>query len=156
MSSRDYERMPHLVVATVVEREGRFLIVEENIGGQRVLNQPAGHYEAGETLEQAAVRETLEESGWLVRPTAVLGIYEWHSPFLPFPFVRVTYVAEPLSFDAERELDQGIERAIWLTAEELFAQEARLRGPAVRRCIEDYLAGQRYPLSLVQPLVANF
>lgn len=156
MSTRELESMPHLVVATVVERDGRFLFVEEQIGGRLVLNQPAGHYEAGETIEQAAVRETLEESGWHVRPTAILGLYQWHSPFLPFPFVRVAFVAEALSHEPDRVLDTGIERALWLTAEEMLAQEARLRGPAVRRCIEDYLAGQRYPLTLIQPLIADF
>lgn len=156
MNPRDSASMPHLVVATIVEREGRFLFVEEQIGGRLVLNQPAGHYEAGETIEQAAIRETLEESGWHVRPTAILGLYQWHSPFLPFPFVRVAFVAEALSHDAERKLDSGIERALWLTTDEMLAQEHRLRGPAVRRCVEDYLAGQRYPLSLIQPLIADF
>jgi len=154
--SRDDETRPHLVVATVVERDGRFLIIEENIGGRRMLNQPAGHHEAGETLIEAAVRETLEEAGWHVEPTHILGVYEWQSPFLAFPFVRVAYVARAVRHEPERELDDGIEQAMWLTPEELFAQEDRLRGPAVRRCIEDYLAGQRYPLSLVSSLEADF
>lgn len=152
----DGDSTPHLVVATVVEREGRFLCVEERIAGRLVINQPAGHYEAGETLIEAAVRETLEETGWRVQPTDVLGIYEWHPPQLPYPFVRLTFVATAVEHEPDRALDHGIERAVWLTRDELVAETARLRGPAVQRCVDDYLAGQRFPLSLVQRLVADF
>lgn len=152
----DADPTPHLVVATVVEREGRFLCVEERIAGRLVLNQPAGHYEAGETLVEAAIRETLEETGWHVRPTAVLGIYEWHPPQLAYPFVRVAFVADALAHEPDRSLDQGIERTLWLSREELVAETHRLRGPAVQCCVDDYLAGQRFPLTLIQRLIADF
>lgn len=143
---------PHLVVATIVERDGRFLLVEERIGGQLVLNQPAGHWEPGETLIEGAIRETIEESGWDVEPTALLGLYEWQSPELGYPFVRVAFAARALRHHPERALDKGIERAVWLTPDEIEAESARLRSPSVRACIDDYRAGRLYPLDMIRHL----
>lgn len=143
---------PHIVVASVVEREGRFLIVEETINGELWLNQPAGHWEPGETLIEGARREAMEESAWEVEPTGVLGIYEWQSPGLPYPFVRIAFAAQALRHHPERALDHGIVRALWLTREELRAQSDRTRSPSVELCIDDYLAGRIYPLGLIQHL----
>ncbi len=145
----------HVVVACVVERDGKFLLVEEDVGGARVINQPAGHWEANETLVEAARREALEESGWDVEPTEVLGIYEFKPEELDYTFLRIAFVAKAVKHHPERPLDTGIADAIWLTREELVARSHQHRGPAVIRCVDDYLGGQRYPLSLVQHLSSH-
>jgi 8-oxo-dGTP pyrophosphatase MutT (NUDIX family) len=145
-------RDTHLTVAAVVQRDGRFLLVEERIGGQTVLNQPAGHWENGETAVEAVCRETLEETGWTIEPTALLGVYEYEPPELGYGFLRFSFLAEACSHDPALELDRGIERAVWLTVEELRQEMHRHRSPMVMRCVEDCLAGQRYPLSLLAHL----
>ncbi len=109
---------PHVTVATVVVRDGRLLLVEEAIDGRQVLNQPAGHLEPDESLAAAAVRETLEETGWTVRLSAFIGTYQWTAPD-GTPFLRFAYAAEPVSHDPDRPLDDGILRALWLTPAEL-------------------------------------
>lgn len=142
---------PDVTVATVVVRDGRLLFVEESIGGRLVINQPAGHLEPGESLEQAAVRETLEETGWTVRCTHFVGSYLW-SAADGRTFLRFAYAAEPLGHDPGRELDTGIVRALWLTPAELSAAEPRLRSPLVLQLARDWLAGQRHPLSAARYL----
>ncbi|MNV69768.1 Phosphatase NudJ [compost metagenome] len=140
---------PHVTVATVVVRDGRLLLVEEAINGRQVLNQPAGHLEPDESLAAAAVRETLEETGWTVRLSAFIGSYQWTAPD-GTPFLRFAYAAEPVSHDADRPLDDGILRALWLTPAELKADPGRLRSPLVWQVVADYLAGQRHPLCIVK------
>lgn len=142
-------REVHVTVAAIVVRDGRFLLVEESVGGRHVLNQPAGHWEAGETLLEAAARETLEETGWEVEPTALLGVYEFEPPELGYGFLRFAYLARPLRHHAGRPLDPGIARALWLTPDELRAQRERHRSPMVQRCVDDALAGRQHPLSLI-------
>lgn len=146
---------PHIVVATVVERDGRFLLIEERINEQRVLNQPAGHWEPGETLVEAARRETLEEAGWDVEPTHLLGVYEWQPASLPSPFVRFAFAATPLRHHPDRPLDAGIERALWMTPDEILQAEPRWRSPSVQTCIADFQAGVRYPLDLIRHLAPS-
>lgn len=146
---QDLRWAPHVTVATVVVRDGRLLLVEEAIDGRAVLNQPAGHLEPGESLAAAAVRETLEESGWTVRLTAFIGTYQWTAPD-GTPFLRFAYAAEPISHDPARPLDTGILRALWLDPAELQAEPARLRSPLVWEVVADFLAGQRHPLSVVK------
>jgi len=140
---------PHVTVATVVVRDGRLLLVEEAIDGRQVLIQPAGHLEPDESLAAAACRETLEETGWTVRLSAFIGTYQWTAPD-GTPFLRFAYAAEALSHDPARPLDTGILRALWLTPAELKADPDRLRSPLVWQVVEDYLAGQRHPLSIVK------
>lgn len=140
---------PHVTVATVVVRDGRLLLVEEAIDGRQVLNQPAGHLEPDESLAAAAVRETLEETGWTVRLSAFIGSYQWTAPD-GTPFLRFAYAAEPVSHDPDRPLDDGILRALWLTPAELKADPGRLRSPLVWQVVADYLAGQRHPLCIVK------
>lgn len=140
---------PTVTVATIVERDGRFLVVEEETRNGTELNQPAGHLEAGETLPAAAIRETLEETGWHVSPTALVGVYRWQSPSDGATFVRFAFAADARRHDAARPLDDGIIRALWLTYEDLAAQRRRHRSPLVLRCVDDYRAGRRWPVGFV-------
>lgn len=141
---------PHITVATVVEDQGRFLLVEELSDGKAVFNQPAGHLEADESLLQAALRETLEETGWEVELTAVTGIYLYTAPSNGVTYQRVCFAAKPLRHLPESPLDEGIIGPQWLTREELAAQPERWRSELVLRCIDDYLAGERHSLSLIR------
>lgn len=141
---------PHVTVATVVEDQGRFLLVEEWAAGQAVFNQPAGHLEADESLTQAALRETLEETGWEVELTAVTGIYLYTAPSNGVTYQRVCFAARAIRHHPERALDEGIIGPRWLTREELAAQPERLRSPLVLECIDDYQAGARHSLSLIR------
>jgi 8-oxo-dGTP pyrophosphatase MutT (NUDIX family) len=143
---------PDVTVATVVVNDGRLLMVEENAGGRRVLNQPAGHLEPDESLLEAALRETLEETGWDVRLTAFVGAYQWKAPETGRHYLRFAFAAEPLAHHPARELDEGIVRALWLTPGELQAETARHRSPLVWRVVSDFLAGRRQPLELLQHL----
>lgn len=141
---------PHATVATIVEKENRFLLVEEIINGdQKVLNQPAGHVENGETLFQAALRETEEETAWSVELDALLGLYVYRVPELDLTFHRVTFIANALSHNPEQALDEGILQAVWMTRDEVAENKDRLRSHLVLDCIDDYLAGKRYPLNLI-------
>lgn len=145
---------PRVTVATVVERDGRYLLVEEQVDGAVVLNQPAGHLEPGESLAEAAVRETLEETGWSVRPEALLGVYRLVSPGDGLTFLRFAFAAKPLEHHPERALDAGILQAVWLTPGEIHAAGERLRSPLVTRTLDDHLAGVRLPLSTLQDVGA--
>jgi len=137
---------PDVTVATVVVRDGRLLLVEEQVGGALVLNQPAGHLEPDESLAEAALRETLEETGWEVALTAFVGAYQWTSPRDGKHFLRLAFAAEPLRHHADRPLDDGIVRALWMTPAELSAAAARHRSPLVWKVAEDFLGGRRLPL----------
>ena len=145
---------PHVTVATVVPDAGRFLLVEENVRGRIVLNQPAGHLDPDETLHAAAVRETLEETGWEVDLTCLLGVQQWSSPS-GRQFVRFTFAAEPVRHHPARELDHGILRALWLDRDEVASAGARLRSPMVLASIDDWLAGRRLPLDAIRSLQAD-
>ena len=139
---------PHVTVATIVSDGSRVLLVSECIDGRSVLNQPAGHLEPDESLAAAAVRETLEETGWEVELTGLVGIYQWRAPDGK-DFLRVTFAAQPLRHHPQRRLDQGIEQALWLDPAELASHPA-LRSPLVARCVADWQAGQHYPLSVLE------
>ena len=146
---------PDVTVATVVVRDGRLLLVEERVAGRLVLNQPAGHLEPDESLEQAALRETLEESGWDVRLTAFIGAYQWKAPARPDAsegrhYLRFAFAAEPVREHPQRALDEGIVRTLWLSPAELEADAARHRSPLVWRTVADFLGGQRHPLALLR------
>ena len=124
-------------------------MVEEECDGVRVFNQPAGHWEAGETLVEACARETLEESAQVFVPTQLVGIYRWKHPVSDITFLRFAYCGELRGEEKGRALDEEIIRALWMTAGELHASRARHRSPLVMRCVEDYLAGRRYPINVV-------
>jgi ADP-ribose pyrophosphatase YjhB (NUDIX family) len=143
---------PNVVVAAIVERDGKFLLVEEEADGKIVLNQPAGHLDEGETLLHAVVRETLEETAWHFQPEALLGIYRWPNPARGVTYLRFAFTGHVTGHEPARTLDHGIVQAVWLTPDEIRAQRARHRSPQVERCINDYLAGQRYPLDVLKDL----
>lgn len=140
---------PNVTVAALIERDGRFLMVEEEENGRVVYNQPAGHLDEGESLLTAAVRETWEETSWHFQPMSVTGIYRWMNPLSNITYLRVCFTGTCDGHDSNRPLDKGILRALWMTREELCAVNTQLRSPMVMRCIDDYLAGQRCPLNLL-------
>ena len=140
---------PDVTVATIVPRDGQFLLVEEMVQGQLVLNQPAGHLESHESLHAAACRETLEETGWTVELTGFVAVYQWSNQLGDAHFVRFTFVGKALQHDAQRRLDDGIVRACWLDRNEIVARQSQLRSPMVLRGIDDYLAGRHLPLDTV-------
>ena len=141
-----------MTVAALIENDGRFLMVQERIAGKSVYNQPAGHLEDGETLIDAVIRETREETAWHFEPESVTGIYHWRHPENHETFIRVSFAGKGLCHDPAGELDSCIERALWLSAAEIRCQPDKLRSPLVLRSIDDYLAGSAYPLSLLTSL----
>jgi 8-oxo-dGTP pyrophosphatase MutT (NUDIX family) len=143
---------PHVTVAAVAERDGQFLMVQERVDGQSVLNQPAGHLEDNESLLDAVVRETFEETAWHFAPERITGIYRWREPVARRTWLRVCFAGTLLEHDPGAALDEGIEQAIWLPREALLRQPQQLRSPLVMRCIDDYLAGACYPLQLLSDI----
>ena len=143
---------PNVTVAAVVERDGRFLLVEEETPEGIRLNQPAGHLDPGETPLEGAIRETLEETACRIHRDRAVGCYMARSgapareavTYLRFAFVGTVGEEEP-----GRTLDRGILRTLWLTANEIRARLPQHRSPLVMKCVDDFLAGQRFPLSLV-------
>jgi ADP-ribose pyrophosphatase YjhB (NUDIX family) len=144
---------PSVTVAAVIERDGRFLLVEEKTNGGLKLNNPAGHLDPGETPEQGCAREALEESAYVFTPTAVLGLYlarsMKNSTGEDQTYLRIAFSGELGAHDPKRALDEGIVRTLWMTPEEVRASAGRHRSPLVLKCIEDYLSGVRYPLSVI-------
>jgi 8-oxo-dGTP pyrophosphatase MutT (NUDIX family) len=142
---------PHITVATIIEDQGRFLLVEEMADGRAVFNQPAGHLEADESLIQAAIRETLEETGWDIEVSALTGIYLYTAPSNGVTYQRVCFAGKALRQHPNLALDEGIIAPHWLSRAELAAQPERWRSALVLQCIDDYLAGERFPLALLRP-----
>jgi len=136
-----------LTVAALVERDGRFLIVEERAGGRLVLTQPGGHIETGESPEIAARREVFEETGCEVEIRDLIGAYLWQDERRR-QFLRIVFVGTWLAEDPSATIDPAIHAVHWLSYAELDAMSDRQRSPAVLRCIDDFLAGERQPRSL--------
>lgn len=141
---------PNVTVAAVIERGGRFLLVEEETADGLRFNQPAGHLEQGESLVEAVVRETLEETAHGFAPRALVGIYQWPRPDGEVTYLRFAFCGEVGMCDPERRLDDGIVRAVWMSADEVRACAERYRSPLVLQCMDDYLAGRRYGLELLR------
>jgi ADP-ribose pyrophosphatase YjhB (NUDIX family) len=140
---------PNVTVAAVVQRDGQFLLVEEETDAGLCFNQPAGHLECGESLVDAVVREALEETAYDFKPTHLVGIYNWRHPEKDITYLRFAFGGELRGFDPGRKLDEGIVAARWLTLDEVRATRSRHRSPLILQCIEDSLAGKRYPLELI-------
>ncbi len=144
---------PRVTVAAVIERDGRFLMIEEETKLGLKLNQPAGHLEPGETPAQGCAREVLEEAAHDFTPTAFLGVYiarsRKNSTGEDQTYMRLAFTGELGAHHTGRALDEGIVRTLWMTADEVRASVARHRSPLVLKCVEDWLAGVRYPLAAV-------
>ena len=140
---------PNVTVAAVVQRDGKFLLVEEETEAGMAFNQPAGHLEEGESLVDAVVREALEETAYHFKPTHLVGIYNWKHPAKDVTYLRFAFAGELRGWEVDRKLDEGIVGARWLTLDEVKATQARHRSPLILRCIEDHLAGKCYPLDLL-------
>ena len=140
---------PHATVAAIIERDHQFLMVEEESDGQIVFNQPAGHLDPDESFVEAVIRETREETAWRLHPEAITGLYRWQQPNTERTYIRIAFCGHCDDHRSEQALDEGIRRAVWMTREELIEQAEKLRSPMVIRCIDDYLAGNRYSLELL-------
>ena len=140
---------PSVTVAAVIERDGRFLFVEEKIEGRLVLNQPAGHLDPGETLIAACAREVMEETAHRFEPTALVGIYRWYFAPKDVTFLRFCFSGSVLGTEKNRPLDKEIVRLQWLSPEALRERASEHRSPLVQKCVDDFLAGHRYPLEIL-------
>lgn len=143
----------HITVAAIAEHNGAFLFVEERVAGELRINQPAGHLEIGENLLQAVARETLEETGRIFHPTELVGFYLWRVPGSELTYLRAAFCGDIGEHDPVRELDSGIERTLWLQRDEILARKPQWRSPLVLRCVDDYIAGRRYPLDVLVDLL---
>ncbi|WP_127477163.1 NUDIX hydrolase [Sulfurivermis fontis] len=144
---------PHVTVASVLEQDGKFLLVEEEADGRVVYNQPAGHLEEDESPIAGAARETREETRYDFVPEALLGVYRWRKPDSDITYLRFAFTGRITGHDPARALDSGILRPVWLSRDEVAALGDALRSPLVLRCIDDYIAGKRYPLELLTEMV---
>ena len=141
---------PHVTVAALVERDGRFLLVEEETADGVRFNQPAGHLEDGESLVAACIREVLEETAYEFVPTDLIGVYQWPRPQGDLTYLRFALAGKVGAHATARRLDAGILRAVWMTTDEIEACLVRHRSPLVLQCVQDYLAGRRYPVELIK------
>lgn len=146
----DQRWRPNVTVAAIVERDGRFLVVEEETAHGLRLNNPAGHLDPGESPAEGCAREALEETGWQFEPTHLVGIYlARQAGATDITYLRLAFCGVLGAHDPQRPLDRGIRRTLWLTPDELRASADRHRSPLVLRCVEDYLRGVRLPLAAI-------
>lgn len=144
--------MPHATVAAIVEENGKFLLVEETTERGNRFNQPAGHLEDNETLIEAVIRETLEETAYTFSPSALLGVYHWKHEHNDTTYLRFAYIGKVSNYQPDLTLDEGIIRTVWMTVDEIREKSMLMRSPQVLVCIEDYLSGQSFPLSAITHL----
>ena len=142
--------MTSVTVAAVIERDGRFLFVQEKIDGRLVLNQPAGHLDPGESLVAACSREVMEETAHVFEPTALVGIYRWYYAPKDVTFLRFCFKGMVTGKEA-RALDKEIVALHWLSPEELKQRKAQHRSPLVQKCVDDFLAARSFPLDVFSP-----
>lgn len=148
---------PHITVASVIERDGKYLMVKEYANGLEVYNQPAGHWEVDETLEDAAIRETLEETAWDFVPDSFIGISRWKHPEKPEVYLRITFSGKAIKHYPDQPLDDGILEALWMTREEIEAlPEIQRRSAMVLKSIDDYESGRRCDLSILSDIVETW
>jgi 8-oxo-dGTP pyrophosphatase MutT (NUDIX family) len=139
---------PAVTVAAVIERQGKFLLVQESIEGKVVLNQPAGHLDPGESLLAACRREVLEETAHRFEPTGLVGIYRWRHAPKDVTFLRFCFHGK-ITASERRPLDKEIVALHWLTAAQLRERRAEHRSPLVQQCVEDFLAGRHFALDVL-------
>jgi ADP-ribose pyrophosphatase YjhB (NUDIX family) len=139
----------NVTVAAVIEKDGRFLMIEESIDGQKVINQPAGHLERNESLLNAVNREVLEETAWEFEPEKIVGIYLYPGPNTEITFLRICFSGSSFQHYPDQKLDKGIIQALWMSRKEQDQRKENLRSPLVTNCIDDYLKGQKYSLDLL-------
>jgi len=140
---------PNVTVAAVIERDGKFLLIEEETSHGVRYNQPAGHLEANESILAAVTRETLEESAYHFLPKHLIGIYRWHSNESDTTYLRFAFAGELTGHEPDRPLDDGIIQALWMTPEEVMASQPRHRSPLILQCVNDYRSGKRYPIEIL-------
>ena len=150
MNRQKHRWKPSVTVAALVEQDGRFLVVEEETAAGLRFNQPAGHLDENESLIAACAREALEETGCHVTPRALVGMYQWTVPAGDITYLRFAFDCRLDQIEAGRQLDDGIVAAHWLTLDELRATQDRHRSPLVLQCVEDWLAGRRFPLDIIR------
>ena len=143
---------PNTTVAAIIERDNKFLLVEEETERGNRFNQPAGHLEDGETLIQAVIRETMEESAYEFTPEFLLGVYQWKHTLNDTTYLRFAFIGKAGVHYPMQELDEGIVQAVWMNIDEIRDKANLLRSPQVLTCIEDYLAGKRYTLEVITNL----
>ena len=143
---------PNVTVAAIIEQDGKFLLVEETTDRGNRFNQPAGHLEENETIIEAAIRETLEETAYDFTPEALVGIYHWQHPGNGITYLRFAFAGKLGAHYPERTLDAGILRTVWKTEAEIAQGGELMRSPQVLLCVQDYLAGKRYPLDILKHL----
>jgi 8-oxo-dGTP pyrophosphatase MutT (NUDIX family) len=143
---------PNVTVAAIIELEGKFLLVEETTERGNRFNQPAGHLEENESIIAAAIRETLEETAYDFTPQALVGIYHWQHPVNGITYLRFAFSGQLGAHHPERTLDDGILRTVWKSEAEIAAAGELMRSPQVLLCVQDYLAGKRYSLDILQHL----
>lgn len=143
---------PNATVAAIVERNGQFLLVEETTSRGNRFNQPAGHLEDGETITQAVIRETREETAYDFVPESLLGVYHWRHEHNETTYLRFAFIGHVTNHYPEQDLDEGIVRAVWMDIDEIREKQALMRSDQVLTCFEDYLAGKHYPLETITHL----
>lgn len=152
-TTMDTRWKPSVTVAAIIEKDGKFLLVEEHTAEGLKLNNPAGHLDPGESPLEGCAREALEETTHSFRPTALVGVYlsrfQRASTGEDITYLRFAFCGELGAADASRRLDHGIVRTLWLTPDEVRASAERHRSPLLLQCMEDYLRGQRYPAELI-------
>jgi len=146
---------PHVTVAAIAEKENKFLIVEERVDEQLVYNQPAGHLDPGESLIDAVIRETLEETAWTFEPQALVGIQLGRHPVNTETYLRFCFYGCCDEHQSQQALDKGIEQALWLSRDELVVNHHKLRSPMVLRSIDDHLDGRRYSLDILKYIASE-
>ncbi len=149
---KKHQFKPNSTVAAIIEQNGKFLLVEETTDRGNRFNQPAGHLEDNESLIEAVIRETLEESAYDFTPTALLGVYHWKHPHNDTTYLRFAFIGKVGEHYPQQQLDDGIIRAVWMTADEIREKSELTRSPQVLTCIEDYLSGKSYPLEVITNL----
>lgn len=143
---------PNATVAAIVEQDGQFLLVEERTSRGNRFNQPAGHLEDNETITQAVIRETLEETAYDFQPQALLGIYHWKHSHNNTTYLRFAFIGTVGTHYPEQALDDGIIRAVWMTIDEIREKQDLMRSPQVLTCFEDYIANKQHPLTTITHL----